>query len=316
MNSHISNGRALTLIDLSVYRGGNTGVDYVHRIDSGVPGPVALITALVHGNELCGAHALDFLLREQIRPARGTMILCFANVECYLRFDRLDPYSNRFVDRDMNRVWQNDILENDHDSYEARRARELLPFIDEADFLLDLHTMRTDCRPIVLAGMTQRSVDLSEAMGVPSTIVLDAGHGIGTRLRDYGSFSDSKCGKTALLIECGQHLDPASADVAIICCLRFLAILDMLDGADNWQRPDPQRTPKLKIEVTEAVQVQSNAFQFVEEFQGLEVISKKHTVIAYDDGNPVRTPYDNTVIIIPSKRLQRGLTAVRFGKIV
>ncbi|HIF10546.1 MAG TPA: succinylglutamate desuccinylase, partial [Sneathiellales bacterium] len=54
-------GGMLTPIDLTAYRSGNTGVDYVHRFDSGKPGQVALITALVHGNELCGAYALDFL---------------------------------------------------------------------------------------------------------------------------------------------------------------------------------------------------------------------------------------------------------------
>ena len=31
--------------DLSAYRAGNTGVDYVHRFDSGRPGPHVLINA-------------------------------------------------------------------------------------------------------------------------------------------------------------------------------------------------------------------------------------------------------------------------------
>lgn len=35
-------------------REGNTGVDYVHRFDSGVPGPHVLFNALTHGNEFCG----------------------------------------------------------------------------------------------------------------------------------------------------------------------------------------------------------------------------------------------------------------------
>ena len=39
--------------DISAYREGNTGIDYVHRFDSGQPGPHVLINALTHGNELC-----------------------------------------------------------------------------------------------------------------------------------------------------------------------------------------------------------------------------------------------------------------------
>ena len=40
--------------DLSAYRQGNVGIDYVHRFDSGRPGPHVLINALTHGNEFCG----------------------------------------------------------------------------------------------------------------------------------------------------------------------------------------------------------------------------------------------------------------------
>jgi len=40
--------------DLSAYAQGNIGVDYVHRFESGKPGPHVLINALTHGNEICG----------------------------------------------------------------------------------------------------------------------------------------------------------------------------------------------------------------------------------------------------------------------
>ena len=40
--------------DLSAYRQGNVGVDYVHRFESGVPGPHVLVNALTHDDEFCG----------------------------------------------------------------------------------------------------------------------------------------------------------------------------------------------------------------------------------------------------------------------
>jgi len=49
--------------DIAAYRRGNTGVDYVHTFDSGVPGPHVLVNALTHGNEICGAIVVDRLLR-------------------------------------------------------------------------------------------------------------------------------------------------------------------------------------------------------------------------------------------------------------
>ena len=67
--------------DISPYRNGNTGVDYVTTMYSGRPGPHAMILAIMHGNELCGPVALDFLFRRNVRPRCGKLTLGFANVE-------------------------------------------------------------------------------------------------------------------------------------------------------------------------------------------------------------------------------------------
>lgn len=91
--------------DLSAYRAGNTGIPYVTRFESGKPGPHVVVNALIHGNELCGAVALDHLFRSDLRPARGALSLVFANVAAYAGFDPADPLASRYLDEDMNRVW-------------------------------------------------------------------------------------------------------------------------------------------------------------------------------------------------------------------
>ena len=48
--------------DISAYRLGNTGIDYVHRFESGKPGPDVLVNGLTHGNEICGMVAVTYLL--------------------------------------------------------------------------------------------------------------------------------------------------------------------------------------------------------------------------------------------------------------
>ena len=70
------------------------------------------------------------------------------------------------------------------------------------------------------------------------------------------------------------------------------------------------------IEVTHAVTVNGGRFRFTEDFQGLEVIPEAGTVIAHDGTRPIRTPYDDCVLIMPSRRLGPGLTAVRLGRFV
>lgn len=56
--------------ELGALRQGNTGVEGVWRFDSGLQGRDVLITAFIHGNELCGAWALKALLEANTRPFR------------------------------------------------------------------------------------------------------------------------------------------------------------------------------------------------------------------------------------------------------
>lgn len=59
---------SLPLPDLSSHRAGNVGIDGVWHFDSGRAGPKVAITALIHGNEICGAWALKELLDSGLKP--------------------------------------------------------------------------------------------------------------------------------------------------------------------------------------------------------------------------------------------------------
>src|SRR5918995_1814555 len=102
--------------DIAAYRKGNAGVDYVHVMDSGKPGSNVMIQALTHGNEFCGAIALDFLFKEKITPLKGKLILAFANVAAFARFDFDDPDRSRYIEEDYNRVWADAVLNGARDS--------------------------------------------------------------------------------------------------------------------------------------------------------------------------------------------------------
>ena len=113
--------------DIEPYRRGNAGVDFVHVLDSGRPGPLAMIQALTHGN------AVKRLLDERVGVLKGKLILAFANVAAFERFTPEDPDRSRYIDEDYNRVWADDALLGTRDSAELRRARELRRFVDAAE---------------------------------------------------------------------------------------------------------------------------------------------------------------------------------------
>jgi predicted deacylase len=309
----------LTPPDIEPYRAGNVGVDYVTTFDSGVSGPHVLVTALTHGNEICGAIALDRLFRAGLRPRRGRLTLAFDNVAAYRSFDPRYPVVSRFVDEDFNRLWDEATLDGPRQSTELARARTLRRFVDAADFLLDIHSMQYATAPLMLAGTLDRSVALARRVGIPELIMCDAGHAAGKRMRDYGPFGDRASPKTALLIEAGQHWQDRAAEVATDVMLRFLIAMGVLtrDDAAPIGGPDFGAHPQQRIiEVTEAVTIASDKFEFVEDFRGLEVLSPKGTLIGRDNGREVRTPYDDCVLIMPSRRLAKGHTAVRLGRFV
>jgi predicted deacylase len=303
--------------DLAAYAAGNTGIPYAWRFDGARPGPNLMINALTHGNELCGAIAVDFLFREAVRPVRGSLTLSFANVAAYRQFDVREPDASRYVDEDFNRVWDTAALEGARSSVERARARLLRPLLDQTDFLLDLHSMQTETEPLALAGTRAKGRDLARRVGIPEIVVLDHGHAAGRRMRDYGCFDDPDSPKAALLVECGQHWLKPSADLAIEASLRFLAAFELVDP--GWlARHLPAAAPPAQklVEVTEVITVASDRFHFVESYCGLEVIPKQGTIIAHDGDLPIATPYDECVLIMPSRRLARGQTAVRLGRIL
>jgi predicted deacylase len=300
--------------DIASYRAGNTGIPYVTTFDSGRPGPHVMVNAVTHGNELCGAIAVDFLFRNGARPRRGALTLSFANVAAFASFDPKKPNASRFVEEDFNRLWDAATLDGPRDSAELRRARELRPVVERADFLLDLHSMQHATAPLMLAGLLDKSLDLAKRVGVPEYVVRGAGHAAGRRMRDYGGFGDAASPKAALLVECGQHWEKRSEEVALATTLRFLAALDILDPAFLARHPVDIGPRQRVITVTEAVTIATDDFRFAADYRGLEVIPKKGTLLGQDGGREIRTPYDDCVLIMPSRRLKRGQTAVRLGQ--
>ena len=302
--------------DISHYRAGNSGVDYVQVLDSGKPGPNVMVQALTHGNEYCGAIALDFLFRERVAPLKGKLTLVFANVAAFERFDPNAPDKSRCIDQDYNRVWADAVLNGPKDSVELRRARELAKFVDGADFLLDLHSMTQRCRPLMLCGLLDKSVELARRVGAPADLLVDAGHASGMRMRDRGGFGDPRSPKIALLVECGQHWERSSADVAIDTTLRFLVATGTITA--DWAKPRmPLIAPSTQhvIRVTEAVTAESAEFRFARQWKGLEVVPRAGTVVATDGQRTWKTPYDDCVMVMPSiVHLKPGSTAVRLGR--
>ena len=302
--------------DISPYAAGNTGIPYVWRFDSGVSGPHVAITALVHGNELCGAVALDWLLRMNLRPTRGQLSLAFVNIGAFERFDPKVPDGSRWVDEDFNRIWGPGVLSDPARpvTAEIRRAREIQPWLQTVDLLLDIHSMQHKTEPLIIAGPIDKGRTLGCAIGWPAIVVSDQGHAEGARMRDFGDFADPASPRNAALVECGQHWESESVEVAKDCVTGFLRHSGVVPADFGAERmaTRPARAPNRVLQVSGPVTIRTDRFRFAQDWRGFEQLPQG-TLIGHDGDEPIHAPHDPTVLIMPSRRLWPGKTAVRLA---
>lgn len=302
--------------DLHRERQGNTDTPGVWHFDSGEPGRSLMITSLVHGNELCGAWALKDLLASGLQPRHGRLTLAFCNLDAFDTFDASNHDASRYVDEDFNRVWVDERLHAAH-THERRRAQAMLPWLQQADWLLDLHSMHEPSAPLLLTGTLPRNIALARQLGAPQHVIVDAGHKDGVRMRDYSQFGNAQAEDAcALLLECGYHGDPASITVAKDMVARMLTLSGVCETADlppGWLQAEP--ASRRVLEVTQAVVAPSMNVRFAHDWQGLETLPRAGDIIGYADDQPIVTPYDNCTLIMPSLRqLRPGVTVVRLAR--
>jgi len=302
--------------DLSAYATGNTGLPYLWTFDSGISGPHVAVTALVHGNELCGAVALDWLFRMDLRPAQGKLSLVFVNIAAFEQFDPREPDGSRWVDEDFNRLWGQGVLRDTARpvTHEVRRARQILPWLTTVDLLLDLHSMQHKTEALTIAGPTDKGRQLANAIGWPAIVVCDKGHAEGVRMRDFGDFADPASPRNAALVECGQHWEAESIEVAKDCVTGFLRYTGVapVDFAQERMATRPARSPQRVYQVSGPVTIKTEAFRFEQDWRGFEHLPKG-SVIGHDGDEAVLAPHEPTVLIMPSRRLWPGKTAVRLA---
>ncbi len=299
--------------DLSAWEKGNTGVAFVHRFDSGLPGPRVLVVGLTHGNEFCGAEALHWALGEKLRPARGSLVIAFANVAAYRSFDRAKPLDSRFLDRDMNRVWRDDWLAKEK-TREADRARELLPFVVEADYLLDIHSTSFAVRPFFVGAMNARTKELAARIGSPRTLLMADGGFDGRTMIEHGEFSDRSGRRTALVVECGAHFLKGSVAVAKAAMLDFLAEVGTLDADVARQlRPVVPESEPGTYEITEVYVAKTDELAFARPFEGFEEV-EAGDLIGTDGPTEIRAPYARCTILFPKAQPMKGREFVTLAR--
>jgi predicted deacylase len=283
--------------DLAPYRQGNTGIDYVHRFDSGRPGPHVLVNALTHGNEFCGMTAATHLLDTGVRPAIGTLTISFANVAAYDSFDATRPFESRQLVHNLNRIWSAAWLDGSEDSPELKRARELRPVVAAADHILDIHSTSQAVQPFWVYPQFGRNGAAAMAIGRPAVhLVMPQGLGSGTPLIQHGRHGQDDHTGVALVAECGQHFLRSTGELANEVALDFIAHFGLID------RPlSASVAPQRRFGLLKTCMITTPEFRFVRPLAGFETFAEGE-LIATDGDTEIRALCNDCTVLMPARK--------------
>lgn len=283
--------------DLSPYRQGNTGIDYVHRFESGRPGPHVLVNALTHGNEFCGMTAATHLLDTGVRPAIGTLTVSFANVAAYESFDAARPFESRQLVHNLNRIWSDAWLDGTEDSPELQRARQLRPVVAAADHILDIHSTSQAVQPFWVYPQFGRNASTAMAIGRPAVhLVMPQGLGSGTPLIQHGRHGQDDHTGVALVAECGQHFLRSTGELAIEVALDFIARFGLIE-----RQLSASAAPQRRFGLLKTCMITTPEFRFVRPLAGFETFAEGE-LIATDGDTEIRALCDDCTVLMPARR--------------
>lgn len=192
--------------------------------DGSFPRPHVGIIGALHGNEVAGLRAIERVREEADamceRLRQGTLLLIHGNplaTEQRRRFSEGGTDINRlfayhYVDDLAKPAW----------TYEHHRALELRPLVQGLDAMLDLHSASAPTVPFAICDGTLDAVSLAQKTGCHVTWGWD---GPGMLMEHVSIGALVAAGRPAISVECGQHADPGTADVAFEVLTRFLGAL-------------------------------------------------------------------------------------------
>lgn len=203
-----------------------------HVVRGKKPGPCLLVTACLHGDEICGAEIVRRLMTvPALKRLRGTLVAVpVLNMPSFLVRSRYLPDR-----RDLNRLFPGGAS----GSLGARLAnvisKELLPV---ADAVVDLHSgavNRANLPQVRVTGGDKESMALAKAFDPPAILVSSTREG---SLRD----ACRKAGKPVVLFESGEALLLDSATLrfgqqGILSVMRKLEMLPPRKKGDGKKSP-------------------------------------------------------------------------------
>ncbi len=213
--------------------------------DEGNPGPLIFVISGMHGNERAGIRASQLLLKmlevEHITKPdfkfNGRLVMLLGNLEAAKK-------SIRYIDKDLNRIWQNDRIEilksnptkiNFHEEFEMMSLlgimeKHIKRYKPNQIYLIDLHTTSADGGIFVVPSESEQSMNLAVSLNAPVVSGMIAE--IKGAALQYFDSNPWNIPTAAVSFESGKHDDPQSVYVAIAAVINLLRYVGAIQLED------------------------------------------------------------------------------------
>ena len=247
-----------------------------------LPGKTVAVFAGVHGNEKVGILTLRKVI-DQIDISSGLVYFVFANP---LAIEK----NKRVVNKNLNRLFSRDIQ---GETFEHKRAHELMDLLDTCDALLDIHSYNSETGE-QFAISEKRGLKVLHKMNFPLVAMGFSSLGYGTD----GYMERQK--KVGICIECGTTKNYKEflklTEDSIYQFLQYFKCIDTKIQYSNVKQK--------YVKANRIVYKKSNSFEFLKAFKDFERLPKNRKFAV--DGNTNLISAGNECIIFPRMKAKAG----------
>jgi succinylglutamate desuccinylase len=265
-------------------------MDSIIKKESGKPGKTLAVFCGTHGNEKVGIFAVKKAL-ENVEVQRGTVYFVFANEQAIEK-------NIRYTQKNLNRCFKKD---QKGETYEEKRAVELMELLESVDALLDIHSSNNP--NTIPFAITDSGQDVVKNMKFEIIATgfddIEAGATDGYMKREN---------KVGICVECGYSKESKkNTELAYDSIIQFLQYFNVVDQ----MRPKNTLTQRT-LHVDGVQKITDKNFNIVRSFDDFETIPEG-TLIATDDEQEYRTKKERAILFAIAGKKDVGAEAYILG---
>jgi succinylglutamate desuccinylase len=256
-------------------------------------GPSVALMGGVHGDEKMGICIIDILKKElPHQEIHGEIFLIVGNPEACEK-------GVRFLDDDMNRLFQEEILHYIQNlpphqrNREQKRILEILPILQKTDILLDIHSTISPSVPFVFVENTKRHISLAHILGV-QYIVSNGEHAP----KDMKSCADNfvdRCGGVGITYESGWQKDTANVAEVLKNTKRFFCSVGSAFHGESLSFTPQKKTKHIFLHTS--LIPKEHSFRFQRIFRNFDFLPKG-SIFATCGGEDILAEKDSYLLFI------------------